>query len=93
MTVSAKLSSPRIQPSQVPLWNSYSKNVCRKSLLGTVKYRMFSFKAKKRCGGAGPMHATMGPMRRTAEELRHAGTSASVPEGALPCAEANQLLR
>jgi 2-methylisocitrate lyase-like PEP mutase family enzyme len=51
------------------------------------------FGAARVSGGSGPMRATMGPMRRMAEELRDSGTSASMPEGALPYAEANQLLR
>jgi 2-methylisocitrate lyase-like PEP mutase family enzyme len=41
--------------------------------------------------GSGPMRATLGLLRRAAEELRTSGTYGAM-EGAVPYAEANKLL-
>ena len=48
------------------------------------------FDAARISRGSEPARATMGPACRMGEELRDSGTSASIPEGALPYAEANQ---
>jgi 2-methylisocitrate lyase-like PEP mutase family enzyme len=42
--------------------------------------------------GSGPMRATLGLMRRIAEEFRDSGTYTQMLQGALPYAEVNQLL-
>lgn len=42
--------------------------------------------------GSGPMRATMGLMRRIAEEFREHGTYKTMLDGAIPYPEANQLL-
>ncbi len=43
--------------------------------------------------GSGPMRATMGLMRRIAEELRGAGTYTTILDGAVPYADAQNLMR
>ena len=43
--------------------------------------------------GSGPMRATMGLMRRIAEEFRDSGTYHRMLEGATPYSEANELMR
>jgi len=43
--------------------------------------------------GSGPMRATMGLMRRITEEFREHGTYTRMLDGAIPYAEANELLR
>ena len=43
--------------------------------------------------GSAPMRATMGLMRRIAEEIRDSGTYTAMLEGAITYTEANELLR
>ncbi len=43
--------------------------------------------------GSGPMRATLGLMRRIAEEFRDPGSYAAMLEGAVPYSEANELFR
>jgi 2-methylisocitrate lyase-like PEP mutase family enzyme len=43
--------------------------------------------------GSGPMRATMGLMRRMAEEFRDSGTYALMLDGPVPYSEANELMR